>query len=69
MCGGTIDDASIKGNIVLPVENVTTFICQWDFMSMNGTIVISANFKIYESNLTCTYDSILVASGGKFQLL
>lgn len=68
MCGGTIDDPSIKGNIVLPIENVTAFVCQWDFTSVNGTIVISANFKILESNISCSYDNILMASNGKFQL-
>lgn len=68
VCGGIIDDASIKGNITLPIENVTAFVCQWDFMSINGTIVIGANFKIKESNISCSDDYILMASNGKFQL-
>lgn len=68
MCGGIIDDASIRGNIVLPIGNVTAFFCQWDFMNINGTIVIGANFKINKSNFSCSYDYILMASSGKFQL-
>jgi len=66
-CGG-ITDASIKGKLEFPIRNLTRGGCKWDFTNTNGTIVISANFKVNESLLNCREQSnfILLATDGRY---
>ncbi|XP_029345463.1 cubilin isoform X3 [Acyrthosiphon pisum] len=61
MCGG-ITDASIKGNIEFPIKQLTKGYCQWDLTNTNGTIVISTNFKVNESQISCRDNYLLLAT-------
>lgn len=63
VCGGIVD-ASISDKIEFPVGNVTSFFCKWDFSNTIGTVVINANFKVYESKLFCSTDNLFVATDG-----
>jgi len=69
VCGG-ITDASIKGNIEFPIEHLTKGYCQWDFTNTNGTIVISTNFKVNESQISCQEENnhLLLATYGRYIL-
>lgn len=58
VCGGVID-AYIKEQLLMPVLNVT-YLCQWDFINTNGTVVLDANFKINKSNLSCNFDDFIL---------
>jgi len=66
VCGGIVD-ANIRGKIQLPLENVTSFLCKWDFTNTNGTIVMVADIKIKENKMTYSPDtSILLATDGRY---
>lgn len=67
VCGGVID-ASINGKIELPIRNITNFHCRWDLTNSNGSIVIETDFKINETKAKCPYDSLLLATDGKYIL-
>ncbi|XP_050535178.1 cubilin [Daktulosphaira vitifoliae] len=47
ICGG-ITDASKGGQITLPIVDLSRFVCTWDFINKNGTVVIVVNFKVAE---------------------
>jgi len=68
VCGGIID-ANIKGKIEFSIENVTSFLCQWDFPNTNGTVVIATNFKVFESKLSCSNDNFFMVTDGRYLIL
>jgi len=45
--------------------------CQWDFTNTNGTIVISTNFKVNESQISCRNEDnyLLSATYGRYIIL
>lgn len=65
VCGGIVD-ANIHDRIEFPAGNLTAFLCQWNFPNTNGTLVIDANFKVYESKMSCSTDDLLTATDGKY---
>ncbi|CAI6368736.1 unnamed protein product [Macrosiphum euphorbiae] len=68
ICGGIID-ASIKGNLVFPIKHLTKGYCEWDLTNTNGTIVISTNFKVNESQISCQEYYLLLATYDDSELL
>lgn len=69
VCGG-LTDANIKGNLEFPIKDVIKGYCQWDFTNSNGTIVISTNFKVKESEIDCQNEDkhLLLATYGRYIL-
>ncbi|KAL5234243.1 hypothetical protein ACI65C_001653 [Semiaphis heraclei] len=61
ICGGVID-ASINGEIELPIRNVNRFYCRWDLTNTNGSIVIEADLKTNKTKTVCPYDSLLLVT-------
>lgn len=58
-------DASVEGTLILPIKDVISYLCQWEFSNTNGTTVITIDFKNNESNISCRSDiyTILVTDG------
>lgn len=63
-------DASVKGTLILPIKNVISYLCQWEFSNTNGTTVIAINFKNNESNISCRLDfyTLTVTDGKNLDL-
>lgn len=68
VCGGVID-ASINGNIELPIRNINHLHCRWDLTNTNGSIVIEADLKINETKTVCPYDYLLLVTNGKYNII
>lgn len=68
VCGGVID-ASINGEIELPIRNVNRFYCRWDLTNTNGSIVIEADLKTNKTKTVCPYDSLLLVTNGKYNII
>jgi len=67
VCGG-LTDANIKGNLKFPIQNLIKGYCQWDSTNSNGTIVISTDFKVNESEIDCRNEDnhLLLAIYGRY---